>query len=440
MDTDGEDIVATPAKVMALKSANEYKNGRRRPGPIRLERLLSRDSTSSPLQFVSINRRRSHRTRSFEILERRRLLTTYVVDTTADVIRDDGLISLREAVLAASLNRSIGDVASGEPGRAESSDADVSGIRDHITFAPEIASIELRSPLWVTDHVSISADPQSPVTISGGGRHQILAIGSRLITDEVRRLGVEPSELIDASVELFSLNFRNGRARSGGAIASDFESRVVITDAVFSDNYADVGFTGSGRHADRFNSASITDAGYGGAISASGVLELKDVQFQNNRALRGGGAVRSGTRLMATDVRFEMNTAGIPRGIDPFDLDNITGDGVGGTHWSANGGGLLHIGESLAMERVTFANNIATASGGGAYVTPYQFEPSQHDVRHSEFDSNVAGWGTSIEDDHYTDDLFPFVQGRPVELTFAEHDDTSLIGDAPCDLPALLPS
>ena len=45
--------------------------------------------------------RRTNNSCSYQQLERRNLLTTFVVNTADDIVADDGLVSLREAITAA---------------------------------------------------------------------------------------------------------------------------------------------------------------------------------------------------------------------------------------------------------------------------------------------------------------------------------------------------
>ena len=54
-----------------------------------------------------------------ETLERRRLLTTYLVESTIDDIDNyevpDGVITLREAIVASNRNEPVGDAPAGQP-------------------------------------------------------------------------------------------------------------------------------------------------------------------------------------------------------------------------------------------------------------------------------------------------------------------------------------
>ena len=78
------------------------------------------------------------------------MATDYVVDTDADGIDDtDGLISLREAIMAANTDTAVGDAPAGEPdGDTISFDAG-----NPITGGG-IDSITLLSPLQISDGYS----------------------------------------------------------------------------------------------------------------------------------------------------------------------------------------------------------------------------------------------------------------------------------------------
>ena len=66
-------------------------------------------------RFSTSKERTSRRTNScsYQQLEKRNLLTTFVVTTTDDVVADDGLVSLREAITAANTNEAFSDVGAG---------------------------------------------------------------------------------------------------------------------------------------------------------------------------------------------------------------------------------------------------------------------------------------------------------------------------------------
>ena len=73
------------------------------------KRVGSAKKTSLPGRALSGRRH----TLRLEPLEDRRMLTTFLVDSLDDVVAEDGVITLREAIEAANTNAAIGDAVAG---------------------------------------------------------------------------------------------------------------------------------------------------------------------------------------------------------------------------------------------------------------------------------------------------------------------------------------
>ena len=71
---------------------------------------------------------------SCEALESRRVLASYVVDTPLDVVGDDGVVSLREAIQAANTNSAVNVVPAGDAGP---------GVVDSITFDAALSGMTI---------------------------------------------------------------------------------------------------------------------------------------------------------------------------------------------------------------------------------------------------------------------------------------------------------
>ncbi|MGA2255400.1 MAG: choice-of-anchor Q domain-containing protein, partial [Thermoguttaceae bacterium] len=204
------------------------------------------------------------RSRSFERLEERRLLTTLLVNNPTDT-EVAGEISLRDAVAQANLDAAA-------------------GTSDTITFDPglggktiTLAQGQLELSGKATSTITIDgSSPSTPLTINGGGIARIFQIDS----------GV--------NVVLTNLNLQDGTnyaATSGGAILNS--GTLTISNSTLSGNHA---YGSSGAD--------------GGAIGNSGVLTLDNDVFSSNYASNNGGAIdnNAGT-VTVSDCTFFENTA-----------------------------------------------------------------------------------------------------------------------------------
>jgi hypothetical protein len=98
-----------------------------------------------------------------EPLESRWLLSTiYLVDSLEDVVAADGVLTLREAILAANTNQAVNEAPAGSP------DAP-----DVIQFHPDLAGgtiVLSGQPLVITEDLQIVGPGADQLTIDGGGR------------------------------------------------------------------------------------------------------------------------------------------------------------------------------------------------------------------------------------------------------------------------------
>ena len=99
-------------------------------------------------------------------LEKRQLLTTFVVNTTLDTNAPaDGLVSLREAITAANSNAAFGDAPAGK------------ATGDRIWFDPAMAGSTITlagNELVITDDLFIQGGPND-ITIAGNGSTRMFA-------------------------------------------------------------------------------------------------------------------------------------------------------------------------------------------------------------------------------------------------------------------------
>ena len=292
---------------------------------------------------AAIQSRRSQKNKqlSFENLERRNLLATFVVNSAVDDATgiNDGLVSLREAIVAANTNEAFGD--------AEAGDAN----GDTIVFDGDIAVLTqtiLNGEYEITDDLIITGS----VTIDAANASRIFNIN----TDEL--------------VALNNLTLTNGTADRGGAILSEAGGTTRLTNVTLANNTAtadesDAGggavFTGVGNF---FATGLVATgnvangaSGSGGAIfQASGSVALFNAVLESNIANRAGGGIEivDGS-FFASDITLGTAEAG-----------NIAGPE--GTAAPGNGGG-LHI-SGIATASFTggsVTGNSAASEGGGLW-------------------------------------------------------------------------
>ncbi len=289
-----------------------------------------------------------------ESLEARRLLTTYLVDTVADTIADDGFVSLREAVQAANTNAASGDAAAGEPGSIAT---------DTIRFSPSLGNATILltgDELEVSDSVNIVRGDASSITIDAGGLSRVFNIGVDAGVVSLRDLTITggsadigggilvsgPGRLTLDQIDILN-NIATGSAatQGGGGIFNDGGTLTILGGSMVG-NVAS-GVSGSG----------------GGLFSASGDVIIRDTVIQNNSANRAGGGIELGVgSLLLSDVM--LGGLSVNQG-------NIAGPA--GSASPGNGGGFHVTGDGgITPTTVTISggsvfNNVAATEGGGLW-------------------------------------------------------------------------
>ncbi|MEX0678272.1 MAG: hypothetical protein WD063_14420 [Pirellulales bacterium] len=291
--------------------------------------------------FGATRRRRPPARRiGLEPLEDRAMLTAYIVDTDADVVANDGLISLREAVEASSTNAPSGDAPAGMANG------------DAITFDPSLDGLPIHlmlGELSITDDLLISGQALD-ITIDAGGASRVFAIH----TGEV--------------VALAHLTLTGGAvADDGGAIAAAGGGVTHLRDMRILDSTAS-GHGGGGLFIDASmvhifhslisgNTADGATGSGGGILNGpGGRLRVFQSEISENTANRAGGGIEdnSGAGLGVTlwHSALEGNNAGVaPAAAAP-----------------GNGGGLHVTGPGdVAIFASRVIGNVAAAEGGGLW-------------------------------------------------------------------------
>ena len=282
-------------------------------------------------------RRRSNSTKpDYNPLEQRLALTTFVVTSLDDGIANDGLVTLREAIVAANTNAASGDAAAGD------SNGDI------IRFAPSLAdgTINLtEGQLTISDDLSIQ-----------GGDLNITVDAQNLS----RAFEITGSE----SVSLGGINVTRGNADIGGGVLASGSGNVIVFGGEFSDNVA-TGIGGGAIYSttgNLFVSGGTTfdgniasgESGSGGAIfNEGGIASANGASFSNNEANRDGGAIEiTGGDLFLTNVEADSNIAGPEGSAAP------------------GSGGALHVtaGNVVSVTDSRFSSNFAALEGGGLWI------------------------------------------------------------------------
>lgn len=296
-----------------------------------------------------------HRRPLFEPLEERTLLATLTVNSPLDnVTPGDGLVTLREAIIAANTNTTtdLGHTCSGA---------------DTIQFAPAVFStphtIELAfGDLLISANVTIGGPGQERLTIDAKRNSRLFDITAGVVTisgltltngqttgdgGAIRSLG---RVILDRSV--VSGNIAGG---SGGAIYSRIP--VIVTNSTISNNQA---------------------SGSGGGIFVSNLtnyfVSVTSSTISGNTCGGSGGGLYAAWGGTFTDSRITDNTAsGIGGGFRVRSHAALTGSLISGNKAANYGGGFAvtnyRHGGGVELTNCTISGNSTDGDGGGFFAT-----------------------------------------------------------------------
>lgn len=313
----------------------------------------------------TVQRRRAKSSHlEYGALENRLALTTFVVNTTVDDGSGamDGMISLREAIIAANTNAAFGDAPAGA----------ASG--DTIRFDSSLNGSTLtltQGQLVISDDLQIQGGQQN-ITIDGNGNSRIFLVST------------------NERVALGGLTYTGGIAGRGGAIFSASDGPLLVVNSRFTGNEANgVGggaiFSAVGNlyvTNSTFESNMATAAGgRGGAVYVeSGIASFRDGSFMMNEANSAGGAIEI---VAANFYATNITVGGIGSG-------NIAGP-VGSAN-PGNGGGIHVSGASnVYLSSSSITGNYAAREGGGLWNSA----AARMVLRNSDVVSNVAAGNDS---------------------------------------------
>ena len=186
-------------------------------------------------------------------------MVTTAIDSNADVM--DGVISLREALIAANTNAAFGDAPAG--------DANGDMIRFHESVYNKTMTLDL-GQIEIYDDVLIQ-----------GGISNVIISGN----EATRLFSVSASERVGFS----KLTFTEGSADFGGAMIINGSGSTILSETTFTNN-----------------SSSYA----GGAIYyANGNMFISDTSFSENRSVLGGAFYQRSGNAHFTDSLMESNEA-----------------------------------------------------------------------------------------------------------------------------------
>lgn len=294
-----------------------------------------------------------------ELLEDRRMLAVITVDSLADNTINDGLITLREAIVAAN-NDAIADATEGTQGGSGDDeivfDTSLSGgvitLNRNNPFGDLVVTESLKiNASALTDRVTIDADDPTP-TVNNFDGIRIFFVDDTTNGNSPPVFEIDSLSLINAD-----------ESGDGGAIRS--EGLVAVKNSVI-----------TGNSVSNRGGAIFVDVANDGLDSRS-LLTIEDSIIEDNRAGTTGGAVH---------VQAGQNAATTTQSI------SISSSSVAGNS-SNNGGGLYLDIDSATDVEITaseISGNGATSGNGGGVHAQITGGGSSIAVTDSDVDSNYA--------------------------------------------------
>jgi predicted outer membrane repeat protein len=302
---------------------------------------------------LAAGRRRPH----FEVMEDRRMLAVLTVNSLADnTTAADGLVTLREAIIASN-NDALTDL--GETG------SDV----DTIQFSPGLTgtiTLAGAAELSITDAVIVNGPGAANLTINGANASRIFNI-----TDDA----------VDVTLNGMTLTGGNAGANAGGAISSNALGLLTVNNSVITGNTAKAG---GGIYSQNDISLTGTTIGGVGALAntvtngGGGIFTYHNVTMKNstvsgNTAPQAGGGILSyGTvslenSTVGGSAAGAGNTAGTVGGGIYAQSVSLLNSTVSGNSATSHGGGIYATGGTVNVKLSTVSGNQAGGKGGGIY-------------------------------------------------------------------------
>ena len=292
------------------------------------------------------------------MLEQRRLLATLTVNSAADnLTASDGLVTLREAIIAANGDSAtdLGDTGSGADTIVF--DSSLNGTPIMLTIAGTDENAAADGDLDITSEVAIQGNGQSETIIDAGGAG---GLNERVL-----------HVLNGGNLTLESLTVTGGTATfSGGGIYNSNGGTLTLTGSTLSGNSTGAsagGLFNSGTATLTDSTLSGNSAGLNaGGFFSSGTLTLTGSTIAGNTAgARGGGLFNTGTATF-TGSTLSGNSASIHGGgLFNSGTATFTGSTVSGNSAGQDGGGISNSYNSLTVVNSTITGNVSDSDGDG---------------------------------------------------------------------------
>ena len=343
-----------------------------------------------------------------DVLECRRMLTTYTVDTFRDVdpaaiedgtLAPDGLVSLREAVEAVNRQRVVGDAAAGTGDDriefaqfAEGERLLVRGepivIRRGVTLdgSSGDAVIEPRQSGAIFEVDTPEAVRVESLGLAGNGRGReplvLIRPGSdvafdRIVTGRAWNTAAfiaEDAEVTFSNSKLTGELADEGEGGSSGIAATGGTLRVYRTTIAGNDGSVPSVRVEGGRL--RITAGSRVEDNARGVVAVDSDVAVRDSVFSRNggRGLTGALVVDGGT-LHAQKTIFVRNTALAGAGVNLRDAASRFETVTFTENTAGSGGGLYANNSRVAFARGSFRSNRADGGEGGGIFYRNRFHP-----------------------------------------------------------------
>lgn len=256
--------------------------------------------------------------------------TEYLVNSLLDIVADDGLLTLREAIEAANTNTEVFDAPAGTYGNQDI-------IRfDSSLFQNNQAVITLDNfQLEINDWLQIEGPESEELIINANNNSRIFYL-SENYTD----------------VTFSNLTISGGLETFGGAIYTDTQTSLILDNAVVSDNNA-------------------TDQGGGIYNNGSNIQISNSIISLNESAAQGGGIYNTNQGILTINnaSRIEKNTGYLGGGVFNNSTEMSTIDNASLNDNQASYGGAIYNNRytDMLIENALISNNQATYGGGGIF-------------------------------------------------------------------------
>lgn len=287
---------------------------------------------------------------------------TFFVNSTSDVIGNDGVCTLREAVIAANTNTPSGNM-SGECPRGLDSQTDII-----ILLAGNVYSLttdRTNSDTAADGDLDISDNPSAldlVIRVEGDGKATI-SQDAALVDDRVL-------ENHEATVRIENLILTGGsNVGGGGGLLNngtiDMTASQVSGNSVSWDGGGIYNSSVASLNVESSTIASNSSAAFAGGIMNKGTLTLKNSEIKANTSVYGGGGINNEGILTIDASVLSANTSGQGGALynNEYGTTVIYQSNVIDGSASDGGGGLFNLG-AMTVDRSTVSGNWAPYGGG----------------------------------------------------------------------------